>query len=87
MLFWELPGQAKDGETNLENRLRIRPEGVVSKKLIGDRKIANAIRSCSFREAWIVPVSNELGLDLTILPQHTYLDRTEDPQNESLKND
>ncbi len=29
----------------LENRLRIRPVGVVSKKLIGDLNIARAIRS------------------------------------------
>ena len=36
----------------LENRLRIRPLGVVSKKLIGLRKIAYAILSCSFREAY-----------------------------------
>lgn len=35
----------------LENRLRIRPVGVVSKKLIGDLNIAKAIRSWSFREA------------------------------------
>lgn len=38
--------------TYLENRLRIRPAGVVSKKLIGDLKMANAIRSCSLREAY-----------------------------------
>lgn len=38
--------------TYLENRLRIRPDGVVSKKLIGERKMENAIRSCIFREAW-----------------------------------
>lgn len=31
--------------TYLEKRLRIRPAGVVSKKDIGDRKMANAIRS------------------------------------------
>ena len=37
--------------TNLENRLRIRPAGVVSKKLIGARKMACAILSCNFREA------------------------------------
>lgn len=35
-------------DTYLENRLRMRPAGVVSKKLIGERKIANAIRSCNF---------------------------------------
>lgn len=37
--------------TYLENRLRIRPDGVVSKKLMGERKMENAIRSCIFREA------------------------------------
>lgn len=41
--------------TNLENLFRIRPLGVVSKKLIGDRKIANAILSCNFREACVIP--------------------------------
>lgn len=58
------------GGTNLENRLRIRPAGVlerlldrlateydqgtthVSKKLIGDLKIAYAILSCSFLDAF-----------------------------------
>ena len=48
----------------LEKRFNIRPLGVVSKKLIGDRKIAKAILSCNFREAcdprdsalaWILP--------------------------------
>jgi hypothetical protein len=56
------------GKTNLENRFKIRPAGVldyllvdeeepggeqthVSKKLIGDLKIAKAILSCSFLEA------------------------------------
>lgn len=38
--------------THLEKRLRIRPAGVVSKNSMGLRKIANAILSCSFREAW-----------------------------------
>lgn len=38
--------------TYLENRLRMRPDGVVSKKLMGERKMENAIRSCIFREAW-----------------------------------
>jgi hypothetical protein len=40
------------GTTNLENRLRIRPAGVVSKNLMGLLKIAKAIRSCSFRDAY-----------------------------------
>lgn len=43
---------AFDG-TYLENRLRMRPAGVVSKKLIGERKMANAIRSCSLRLACV----------------------------------
>jgi hypothetical protein len=37
--------------THLVNLFRMRPAGVVSKKLIGDRKIANAILSCSLRDA------------------------------------
>jgi hypothetical protein len=41
-----------EGKTYLENRLSMRPAGVVSKKLIGERKIAKAIRSCNFRLAW-----------------------------------
>ena len=45
--------QAADGGglPYLENRLSIRPAGVVSKKLIGDLNMANAILSCNFREA------------------------------------
>lgn len=39
-------------ETNLEKRLRMRPAGVVSKKLIGDRKMAKAILSWSLRDAY-----------------------------------
>lgn len=37
--------------TYLENRLSMRPTGVVSKKDMGDRKIAYAMRSCNFLEA------------------------------------
>lgn len=40
------------GRTYLENRFKMRPLGVVSKKLIGLRKMAYAILSCSFREAY-----------------------------------
>ena len=43
---------AGGGRTYLEKRFRIRPMGVVSKKLIGERKIAYAIRSCNFLEAF-----------------------------------
>jgi hypothetical protein len=35
----------------LENRFRMRPAGVVSKKLIGDLNMAKAILSCNFRDA------------------------------------
>lgn len=44
-------------EPYLENRFRILPVGVVSKKLMGDLKIACAILSCSFREAYPCPPS------------------------------
>lgn len=37
---------------SLEKRFKTRPEGVVSKKLIGDRKIAYAIRSWNLRDAY-----------------------------------
>lgn len=40
--------------TNFEKRFKILPAGVVSKKLIGDRKIAFAILSCNFLEAYNV---------------------------------
>jgi hypothetical protein len=50
------------GKTNLENLLRILPAGVVSKKLIGDLKIANAIRSCSFRDAYVKNRLSAAGL-------------------------
>ena len=39
--------------TYLENLFKMRPLGVVSKKFIGDLNMANAIRSCNFREACI----------------------------------
>jgi hypothetical protein len=38
--------------THLENLFNIRPAGVTSKKDIGDLKIAVAILSCSFRDAY-----------------------------------
>ena len=38
-------------EAYLEKRFKILPAGVVSKKFIGERKMANAIRSCSLRLA------------------------------------
>lgn len=37
--------------TYLENLFRIRPVGVVSKKIIGDLNMAKAIRSCSLLNA------------------------------------
>jgi hypothetical protein len=39
-------------QTYLEKRFKIRPAGVVSKKDIGLRKIAKAMRSWSFRDAF-----------------------------------
>lgn len=69
--------------TYLENRLRIRPDGVVSKKLIGERKIEKAIRSCSFLEAYIwSEFFHKQWID-----KETYLDRAEDPQNKILEDD
>lgn len=56
--------QVADGGrwTYLEKRLSMRPAGVVSKKFMGDRKMANAILSCNFRDAYTVLwVSVELG--------------------------
>ena len=38
--------------TYLEKRFRMRPLGVVSKKVMGDRKMACDIRSCSLRDAY-----------------------------------
>ena len=47
--------------TNLENRLSIRPDGVVSKKVIGDLKMAYAILSCSLRDAYTTfPTSKQV---------------------------
>lgn len=40
--------QVMKRQTYLENRFNIRPVGVVSKKLIGDRKMAHAMFWCSF---------------------------------------
>lgn len=72
--------------TYLENRFRILPAGVVSKKDMGDLKIAVAMRSCSFREALPPQVSagcfserDEGGSGVT------YLDRAEDPENQGLR--
>ena len=42
----------RQASTYPENRLRIRPAGVVSKNLIGDLKMAKAILSWSLREAY-----------------------------------
>jgi hypothetical protein len=63
ILFGNLQGQGgilhlvdhwlemESAPTCLEKRLRMRPAGVVSKKLIGERNMANAILSCNLREA------------------------------------
>jgi hypothetical protein len=48
-----------DSGSYLENLLRIWPADVVSKKLIGDRSIAEIIRSCNLREACTVVVSSK----------------------------
>lgn len=40
-----------DNDAYLENRFKIRPDGVVSKKLIGERNMDVAIIWCSFRDA------------------------------------
>jgi hypothetical protein len=61
----------------------MRPAGVVSKKLIGERKIAKAIRSCSFRLACSKPVNAAHYACLAV----TYLNRTEDPEYQRLHND
>jgi len=50
--------------TYLEKRLRIRPLGVVSKNDMGLRKIAYAILSCSFRDAYDDSRSQPLVLPL-----------------------
>jgi hypothetical protein len=39
-------------DTHLENLFRMRPAGVTSKKDMGDLKIAVAILSCNFRDAY-----------------------------------
>ena len=44
--------QPHKDSTYLENLFKMRPLGVVSKKFIGDRKMACAILSCSLREAY-----------------------------------
>lgn len=41
----------------------MRPLGVVSKKLIGERKMAYAILSCNFRDACISP-NDQHGISL-----------------------
>lgn len=57
--------------TYLENRFKIRPVGVVSKKLIGLRKIAYAMRSCSFRDACTSLVSYATShRDTAVLYKH-----------------
>lgn len=60
MMPWRMFGRCStqhcpNGSTYLENLFRIRPLGVVSKKFIGERKMACAILSCSLREAYRSP--------------------------------
>jgi hypothetical protein len=53
----------------LENRLSMRPAGVVSKKLIGDLNIAKAILSCNFRDACNIRQVS-LSLELTAFSEY-----------------
>lgn len=86
--------------TYLEKRFSMRPLGVVSKKTIGDRKMANAILSCNLREACRIPAGKSSAVDrmqrcaqLGELiaggwkSSGAYLDRTEDPQDQRLNHD
>lgn len=50
--------------THLENLFSIRPAGVMSKKDMGDRKIAVAILSCSFLDAYAGPLATSYLLGL-----------------------
>jgi hypothetical protein len=52
--------------TSLENRFRILPAGVVSKKDIGALKMAVAIRSCSFRDASIEQKIHRIRVWITV---------------------
>ena len=57
--------------TYLENLFRMRPLGVVSKNVIGDLKMANAIRSCNLRDAYKTPprcISCDRSVSPTRLP-------------------
>jgi hypothetical protein len=57
----------------LENLLRIRPAGVTSKNDIGDRKMAVAILSCNFRDAY---AHNALESILHLYaPSHTSMEQ------------
>lgn len=62
---------------------------MVSKKFIGERKIAKAIRSCSFRLAYEDGISMDTAcvhaLDSgAFIPHHAYLDRAKNPEDERL---
>ena len=73
----------------LENRFNMRPEGVVSKKLMGDLKIAYAIRSWSLREACSAGNASQqtIKVQRAAAAYFAYLNRAEDPQDECLHND
>lgn len=76
------------GQTYLENRLSMRPAGVVSKKVMGDRKMAKAMRSCSFLLAWSACQPHDSFLARPGRPRiPAYLNRTKDPQDERLQYD
>jgi hypothetical protein len=57
---------------------------VVSKKDIGDRKMAFAISSCNFREACVEEVSGEVLVPCLGEVEFTNLDGAEDPKDEGL---
>lgn len=74
-----------------ENRFKIRPTGVVSKKLIGERNMALAMPSCSLRDACIEQKTHMIRVCTTIkilVPDKLMVDirtkhsRSRDTQNE-----
>jgi hypothetical protein len=62
----------------------MRPAGVVSKKLIGLRKIAIAIFSCSFRDACVKKKPSATGRQGSFAYPTTYLNGAENPEDQSL---
>lgn len=70
----------------------MRPLGVVSKKVMGDRKMANAILSCNLREACVATADSRLASGRSGCPggtayltgRVTHLDGAEYPQKQGL---